>query len=61
MTQGDIYFVTLVIAALTVFASAVAYGSWIAPGTPVKAAESEKPADRHAAASDSASDVRKAA
>jgi hypothetical protein len=34
MAAGDIAFLVLVVGALSLFAGALAYGSWVAPGTP---------------------------
>lgn len=34
MTQGEFYYLLMVIGALTTFAAVLAYGTWMAPGKP---------------------------
>lgn len=39
MTQGEFYYLLMVIGALITFAAVLAYGAWMAPGKPHRTAE----------------------
>lgn len=64
MTQGEFYFLVMVIGALTLFASVLAYGSWVASGNAPPSQINLAAASRHNAGpkgSVEEPDVRKAA